>query len=219
MYLILLQETFHCSRHLFAKFKSIRKLNGRRGQWHLRHSKHKLHTRWLTETPTSVNQESALWQSRKINIPLTGPLQPNQGAQTFMKAWRRTDRLSWFGPCSLFFLISLTNFLNMSSWVLFCTCSGVLDRKAVSPWFTTLCFLMTLRRTSANYGLYSLILPRQSQGHIVQWRHYSLAANLSIKRSPPKRPGLLSHWRYKWEIQNSRRIIWASTWDMISIFW
>lgn len=78
--------------------------------------KHKLHTRWLTETPTSVNQESALWQSRKINIPLTGPLQPNQGAQTFMKAWRRTDRLSWFGLCSLSFLISLTNFLNMSSW-------------------------------------------------------------------------------------------------------
>lgn len=32
------------------------------GQGHLRHSKHKFHTRRLTGTPTSVNQESALWQ-------------------------------------------------------------------------------------------------------------------------------------------------------------
>jgi len=105
-----------CSQHLFAKFKSIQQLNGRRGQGHLWHSKHKLLTRWLTETQTSVNQVSALWQSRKINIPLTGPLQTNQGAQTFMKAWGRTDRLYWFGLCTLTFLISLANFLNTSSW-------------------------------------------------------------------------------------------------------
>ncbi len=158
------------------------------GQGHLRHSKHKLHTRRLTGTPTSVNQESALWQpqyraEKSIShwlghcslIKVPRPLWKLEGEQIGCPDW----------DSAASFFISFANVFNMSSWAVL-HLFWRLCRKAMSPWFTTLCFLLTLRRTSANYGLYSLILPWQSQEHIVQWRHYSLAANLGIKRSPPK---------------------------------